>query len=535
MDMPIFTFNNPATGEIFGEMPMTTPEAVAQAYRDLRSTFPMWSQKPVKERVRILKRFQEMMIDSLDEITDVITQDCGKSRQDSLIEVFVTADILSLYCRQAEGWLRRRRVSSGIYITKHSFVEYRPFGVVAVITPWNYPLALSLPPALAALLAGNTVILKPSEVTGATGELMERLFRRVPELAPYVRVVHGDSTVGEMVVRGHPDYIFLTGSTGTGRKVSLAAADQLIPIACELGGKDAMIVLEDADLSAAARWGVWGAFYNCGQTCMAVERVYVVEPVYDLFVHMVLEVTREVKIGYTPDLDSPYDFGPITDPHQLKVIRAHIEDAVDKGAKLLTGGQVKNMYVAPTVLANVDHGMAVMREETFGPLLPIMKVKDESEAIRMANDCPYGLGVSIWSKDINRAQHIARQVEAASIIINDTIAQFAIPMLPFGGIKQSGYGRVHGKEGLMQFTRPYTFAVGNPPVSWDIATIMRKPHHYRTGAALIHLLFGVTPRQRVHPIITETQQRMKQILRPTLAARIGMAILWGLAAGWLFK
>jgi acyl-CoA reductase-like NAD-dependent aldehyde dehydrogenase len=506
---------------------MNTPEEVDQALRGLQDVSKEWGKKPVQERVRILRKFQKMMLDSLDEITEILSQDCGKSRQDALIEVFITADMLDMYCKRAPRWLRRETVPPGLYIFKRCYVEHRPFGVVGIIAPWNYPFALSMIPAVAALIAGNTVIMKPSEVTAATGRIIEQLFQRVPELACAVRVIHGDGSVGEAMVKAKPDYIFLTGSTPTGRKVMKTAAEDLIPVACELGGKDALLVLEDADLRAAAHWGVWGSFFNTGQTCMAVERVYVVEQVYEEFVRLAVEETQKLKMGYTGDLDSPYYLGPVTDPRQLKIIQKQLEDALEKGARVLCGGQVQDMFVTPTVLVNVDHSMLVMREETFGPLMPIMKVKDQEEAIRLVNDCIYGLGASIWSADLKRAQVVAHQVEASSVIINDTIAQFAIPMLPFGGIKQSGYARVHGKEGLMQFTRPYAYVVGNPPLPIDVATIMRRPGNYRTGAAVMRLAFGVTPGQRLQPIVEEVK---RQTVKKNQRLALGVGLLGTLGA-----
>ncbi len=493
---PVLAFCNPATGEQFGTIPMTSPEEVQRAAEEMRAAFPIWSAKPVRERIRILRKFQAVLIEAQDEITAVINQDCGKSRQDALIELFITVDMLAQSARRVPRWLRRRRVSSGLYIFKRCYVEYRPHGVAAVIAPWNYPLTLALPPALSALLAGNTVILKPSEVTGATGLLIEDLIRRVPELAPFVRVVHGDGRVGAALVEARPDFIFLTGSTPTGRKVMKAAADHLIPVACELGGKDAMIVLEDADLSAAARWGVWGAFFNAGQTCMAVERVYVVEAVYEEFLRQTLAYTEQFKSGYSAELDGASGFGPITDPRLVKVIERQLEDALAKGAHILTGGKQRGMFFDPVVIVDVDHSMLLMREETFGPIMPIVKVKDEAEAIRMANDSSFGLGGSVWSRDLRRAQNAARQMQTGSIIVNDSIAQFGVPLLPFGGVKDSGFGRIHGEEGLMQFVRPYSYMVGGPPIRWDIATILREPHHYNLGAALMHVIFGVDLRQR---------------------------------------
>src|SRR5215510_3520242 len=299
METEKLSFINPATSAKFGEVKTTTSEGVQNAVSEMRQSFAIWSGKSVKERIRILRKFQSLLIDKRDEITNVLNQDCGKSRQDGLIELFVTVDMLAQYCSQAPKWLKRKRVSSGLYLFKQCFVEHRPYGVVAVIAPWNYPLTLSLPPVLAALLAGNTVVLKPSEVTAATGVLIERLIQSVPELAPFVRVVHGDGKVGTALVQARPDYVFVTGSTPTGKKILQSAAEHLTPVALELGGKDAMIVLDDADIDAAARWGTWGAFFNCGQTCMAVERVYVVESKYEEFVKRSVAYAKELRTGFT--------------------------------------------------------------------------------------------------------------------------------------------------------------------------------------------------------------------------------------------
>jgi acyl-CoA reductase-like NAD-dependent aldehyde dehydrogenase len=497
---PVLTFINPATGNQFGELPMTTPEEVERKMAEMRAAFPVWSDKAVSERVAALRKFQKLLLDSIDEITDVINQDCGKARQDAMIEVFITVDMLDAYLQRAKRWLQRYEVSSGLFFFKKCYVEPRPYGVVAVISPWNYPFALAMPPVLGALLAGNTVLLKPSEVTAATGLLIEQLFDRVPELKPFVRVAHGDGRVGAALVQSKPDYIFLTGSTATGNVVARNAADALIPAAFELGGKDAMIVLADADLAAAAHWGVWGAVFNAGQTCMAVERIYVHQQVYDQFLSLVLEEAQRITMGYSRDPLSEHHMGPITDPRQLRVIKQHLEEALEQGARILLGGQIEGNFVSPTVLVDVTQEMRLMREETFGPLIPIVKVSSDAEAIRMANDCDFGLGASIWSRNTQHAWQVGRQVEASSVVINDTIAQFAIPLLPFGGVKGSGYGRVHGKEGVLQFTRPYAYAVGQPPPAFDVGTILRSPGNYHLGKAVLKLTRGASTRQRLEPV-----------------------------------
>ena len=517
MDREKLFFVNPATNAQFGSVNMNTPEEVQQAVRDMRKAFPAWSGKSVKERMDVLYKFQRVLIERRDEISDVLNQDCGKSRQDGLIELFVAVDMLAQYRGRAEKWLRRERVSSGLYLFKRCYVEHRPHGVTAIISPWNYPLTLSLPPMIAALLAGNTVVLKPSEVTAATGVLIESLIQDVPELASFVRVVHGDGKAGAALVAAKPDYIFMTGSTATGRKIMQTAAESLTPVALELGGKDAMIVLEDADLPAAARWGAWGAFFNTGQTCMSVERVYVVASKYDEFVRLAVQQARELTSGYSNELNSPYFMGPVTDPRQVRIIDDHLQDALDKGARLLAGGKRDGMFYDPIVLVDVDHSMKIMREETFGPVMPIAKVQDEEEAIRLANDNAYGLGASVWSSNIAHAQRAAERVEAGSIIVNDSIAQFGIPMLPFGGTKDSGFGRTHGKEGLLQFTRPYSYAVGGAPVKLDVATLLREKGHYELTAAIMGVLYGTTLQQK--------WEALSQFLRRKKTAHAPAAVL----------
>jgi acyl-CoA reductase-like NAD-dependent aldehyde dehydrogenase len=508
-DVEILPFVNPGTGEQFGQVPMASPEEVQKAVEEMRQSFQTWRRTSVKERVRILRKLQKLIIDSVDLISETVNMDTGKSRQDGMIEVFMMVDRLNQYCRRAPRWLRRRRVSSGLYIFKRYYSEPVPYGVVAVISPWNYPFDLMLSPMFSALLAGNTVVIKPSEVAGACGVLVEKLVKQVPELSPFVRVIHGDGRVGKALVAAKPDFVFLTGSTETGRLVALESSENMIPYVFELGGKDPLIVLEDADLDAAARWGTWGAIYNAGQTCQAVERTYVVEAVYDDFLSKAVNYTKNYKQGYTVEKDNPYDLGPLTFERQKHIIEDHLQDAVSKGARILVGGQIDGLFMEPTLIVDVDHTMRLMQDETFGPIMPVMKVKDEDEAIRMANDSYFGLSASVWSRDIKRAIRVAERLEVGSVNINDTVAHFAVPLLPFGGKKMSGDARIHGQQEVLQFTQIRSLAVGNPPLPFDIATLLRQSGHYRLGVGVMHLAFGVTPKHRVQPIAEELQ-RYKQ-------------------------
>jgi acyl-CoA reductase-like NAD-dependent aldehyde dehydrogenase len=515
---------NPGTGEQFDQVRVSTAEDVDRAMAELRQSGRRWREKPVKERVRILRKLQELIIDSADGISETINRDTGKSRQDGLIEVLMTVDRLHRYYKLAPRWLARKRVPPGLYVFRRYYTEPEPFGVVAVIAPWNYPFDLTVSPVCSALLAGNTVVVKPSEVTAATGVLIERLFQSVPELSPFVRFLHGGGRVGEMVVKSQPDLVFLTGSVQTGRKVARAASETLTPYLFELGGKDAMLVLEDADVKAAAHWGVWSACYNTGQTCVAVERAYVVEAIYDEFVRESVEAARKITAGYSPVIDNPHHIAPLCFNRQPQIIEAQLVEAVESGARILIGGKINGLYVDPTVIVDVDQSMKLMREETFGPVLPIMKVKDEAEAIRLANDSEYGLSASVWSNDLERGQRAAHQLEFGSINVNDATAHYAVSQLPFGGVKKSGAARTHGKSDVLQFTQNHSYAVGRPPHPLDLATQMRKPGRYRLGAAILRLAFGVTPRQRVQPVVEEVER----LIQSPPARKSALAVAAGL-------
>jgi acyl-CoA reductase-like NAD-dependent aldehyde dehydrogenase len=525
----VLPFVNPATGESFGQVLMATAAEVQAARREMGAAASVWAAKPVKERVRIVRQLQQVMIDRADEITAVINQDSGKSRQDVLAELFVLVHMIDDYCKHAPRWLHTRRASTGVQIFKRSYIQQKPYGVVGVIGPWNYPLLLQLSPVISALLAGNAVLVKPSEVTAATGVLLADLFQSVPDLAPFVRFLHGDGTVGAALIDTRPDMVFLTGSTQTGRLVMQKAADNFIPVVCELGGKDPMIVLDDANLQAAARWGVWGAMYNTGQACVSIERVYVLDAVYDEFVRQVVAQVTDLKVGYSADMDNLNDLGPLTFERQVKIIEAHLEDALAKGATLLLGGKRQGMFMEPTVLLDVDHTMRIMQEETFGPIMPIMRVKSEREAIYLANDSDFGLSATVFSGDLARGRRVASELAVGVVNVNDTISHFGMPQVLFGGIKQSGIGRIHGRRDLLQFTYSQAHVVGPPPLPFDVATILREPGHYQFSRALLQLIFGVTPAQRLRPLTEQLPFELEDA-SVNKGVKIGGMVVGALAA-----
>lgn len=448
---------NPATLEPAGEVPLGTEADVRQAVARARDAARVWGTIPIKERVRHLRRVLDAIIDRTDEIVDTLCQECGKTRIEALAaDVITVADLGEYYAKNVERILAPQTADVGLMKSKKAYKIYQPFGVVGVISPWNFPFTLAAGPTFTALFAGNTVVLKPSEVTPLSGALLGRIFQEVGGYPDIVQVVTGDGSTGAHLVRSGVDKLVFTGSVATGKKIMAAAAETLTPVVLELGGKDPMIVCDDADLERASAGAVWGAFTNSGQVCMSVERAYVHEKVYDKFVDKVVQRTKDLNQGlYT---DERAEVGSMTFPRQLEIVERHVADAVAKGAKVLTGGKrrtdLKGLFFEPTVLVDVTHDMQIMRDETFGPVLPIMKVRDEDEAVRLANDSVYGLSSSVWTRDEARGRKIAEDgLHAGCSVVNDCLVNFALAGLPFGGVKESGIGRTHGEEGLKEFSK----------------------------------------------------------------------------------
>jgi acyl-CoA reductase-like NAD-dependent aldehyde dehydrogenase len=454
---------NPATGEVIRSVPVTPPGEVAAVVGRARAAQVAWEALGYAGRGRILRRAQKWLLDHTDEVADTIVAETGKAREDALlVEVAYGAYGLGFWSRRAPKYLadERVRTRNPLVLGRRMVVRYRAVGVVGVIGPWNYPLVNSVGDAIPALAAGNAVLLKPSHVTPLTSLLLERGLREsgLPEGVFGVAVGGGDT--GEALIDA-VDMVMFTGSTSTGRKVMERAARTLTPVSLELGGKDPMIVLADANLERAANTAVFYSMQNGGQTCISIERVYVEAPVYDAFVDKVAEKVRVLRQG-PPGGPGSVDVGAMTSPPQLEIVARHVQQARDAGARVLTGGHVRpgpGHFYEPTVLADVDHSMAAMTEETFGPTLPVMKVADAEEAIRAANDSPYGLGASVFTKDLARGERVARRIDAGAVCVNDAALNYLALELPMGGWKESGLGVRHGAPGIRKYTRQQALMV----------------------------------------------------------------------------
>lgn len=468
--MAILQVTNPATGEAIGKVEETNIEEVAQYYARARKAFSDWSNRAVRERLHYLEQLKNVMVEQMDELVQVIVQDTGKVPVDALVaDVMPTLESIEYVRKHAEKILAPKKVKTPLLlIGKKSYIEYMPRGVVLVISPWNYPLQLSVVPVISALISGNTVILKPSEVTPLVGKYIEELFQKAGFPEHVIQVAHGGKEVGAAFVSGNPDYIFFTGSARTGRIIQAEAAKKLIPSTLELGGKDPFLVFRDANLKRAAKGAVWAAFTNAGQVCMSAERIFVEEAVYDEFLQLVKEETKKLTLG----TDGDCDIGSLTYPVQREIVKKQVLDALEKGAKLETGIHPEEwddtMFIEPMVLSRVTAEMDIVCEETFGPVMPIIPFQTEEEAIRLANASKYGLNASVWTEDLQKGRRVARQLVTGAVNINDVIVSVANHYLPFGGTKESGIGNYHGEKGLTIFCHEKAIVVDRGTFSSEI-------------------------------------------------------------------
>jgi acyl-CoA reductase-like NAD-dependent aldehyde dehydrogenase len=451
---------NPATGETIATIADMGEEEIAELAAHARAVQPTWAELGFKPRAELMKALRGWLVRNRDSVIDTVVAENGKTREDALLaELFYLADSIGFWAKRAESYLadERHRTHSVFVLGKKVVTTYRPLGVVGVIAPWNYPLTLGVGDALPALMAGNAVIIKPSEIAPLAIMRLAEGAREVGFPEGVFQVATGAGATGAALIE-HVDMIQFTGSTKTGRKVAARCGERLIPSSLELGGKDPMIVLADANVERAANVAVEWGLRNAGQICMSVERVYVEEPVYDEFVARVSEKAGSLRLG-KPEGYGSVDVGAITFPPQLDTIERHVSDAIAKGARAVVGGKRgagPGRFFEPTVLVDVDHSMECMTEETFGPTLPIMKVRDEEEALTLANDSVYGLGSSIFTRDIPRAERLARRLLAGNTWINDAIISYMAQEAPFGGARSSGVGGRHGKIGIRKYCEPQT-------------------------------------------------------------------------------
>lgn len=487
-DTSTIVVRNPADGRVVGTVPIETAHTVAAKARELRLFQPQWAALGPRGRKRWLLKYQDWVLDNAEHIVEVVQSETGKTRADASGEPTITASLFDYWAGRAERFLldEHPRSFNPLAMTKKLTTTYRPYPVVGVITPWNFPFVMPGLDVVPALAAGAAVLLKPSEVTPLSGVEFVRGWTEIGA-PPVLALATGYGATGAAVI-DNVDFVQFTGSTATGRKVAVACAERLIPYSLELGGKDPALVLADADLDRAANGITWGGMYNSGQVCVSVERVYVEAPVYDEFVAKLTDNVRRLRQGQD-DRKFMYDVGALATSAQRDIVQRHVDGAVAAGARVVTGGKPTGTgtFFQPTVLVDVDHSMSCMTEETFGPTLPVVKVADEAEAIRLANDSVYGLSATVWTGDKDRGERIARQLDVGAVNINDVLSNAFACDIPMGGWKQSGIGaRWGGAAGVLKYCRPQ--AITSPRIPTQSKELLWYPTSPRRVKFALSLL-----------------------------------------------
>jgi len=478
-------------------------------FDNARTAFAQWKGKTISERIAYVTALRKVIVKNLDSIVDCISEDTGKVNMEALnSDILPTLEMMKYYEKYAPRILApKKKKTTFLFYNHDAYVEYKPLGVVLIIAPWNCPFQLALVPLVSALLAGNAVILKPSEITTKVGDLIGALCQEAGLPKDLVQVVLGGKELGEALIQGRPDKIFFTGSGAAGKNIMAAAAKNLIPVVLELGGKDPMIVFEDADIDRAVEAAVYGAFAHAGQFCVAVERLYVQEPVFERFVSKIIKRIITLNVGTAYDCD----FGPINTQDQIDRIEEQVQDALAKGATLLTDIIKQGSLFYPVALKNVNHDMKLMKEETFGPLLPIMSFKTEKEAVALANDSLYGLNASVWTRDIDKAKRVVNRLETGNAYINDVIKNIGNPDLPFGGMKQSGIGKYHGAEGLHSFSIETAVMVNKNKTKREINWFPYTAELAKTVRGLITVLYTDLPLREKIKMFLRMRRFMKTL------------------------
>jgi succinate-semialdehyde dehydrogenase/glutarate-semialdehyde dehydrogenase len=449
---------NPATGETLGEFKSATDADIHDAVARARAAQPAWNEFGVRRRVAVLREFQRLLHEKKSQVATLITREAGKPLVEALLtEVVVVLDSARFCIENAFAFLREQPITHGDVAmkTRVGRILREPHGVIGIISPWNYPFSIPATESLSALVTGNAVVLKPSELTSLTALELASLLHEAGVPKDVFQVIVGDGATGSALLNAEINKLVFTGSVATGKRIAQAAAVRLLPVVLELGGKDPMLVLDDADVDVASSGAVWSAFVNSGQACLSVERCYVHRSLYDRFLEACVLKTKQLRVGN--GMDSQNEVGPLIHERQLRTVESQIEDARVRGARVLTGDsrltQLGPNFYAPTVLSDVTHEMQIMREETFGPVLPVMPFDTDDEAIRLANDSDYGLAASIWTRDRARGESLAKRIQAGTVMVNDAVACFGISEAPHGGVKASGLGRTHGRFGLEEMVR----------------------------------------------------------------------------------
>jgi acyl-CoA reductase-like NAD-dependent aldehyde dehydrogenase len=454
--MTVLTVKNPVINQVIYEFESSDNKFINNVYEKAKQSSEIIRDLPIYKRVQEISKLQEYIVNNKESIIDRIVEETGKTKTDALTsEILATLDVIDYYKKTATKILSDKNVHTPLLLMgKKSKIYYEPLGTILVISPWNYPFYQAVVPFVSAFLAGNSVIYKPSELTPLKG-LLEEMLEKTNFLKDSFQIVYGDKNTGKQLIENKPDKIFFTGSVEAGKKIMEQASKHLIPVELELGGKDVMIVFDDIDLERTVNGAIWGALTNSGQSCTSVEKLFIHEEIYPIFVKKLEEKVNKLTNKTQDKRDNgDIDIGFMTAEFQIEKIESQIKDAISKGAKIICGGarENKSMFFPPTVITNINEEMSLYNEETFGPIIPVIKFSDEKEVIKLANNTEFGLSASVWTKDLDKADRVARKLKVGNVSINNVMITEGNAALPFGGVKSSGFGRYKGEEGLISFS-----------------------------------------------------------------------------------